>query len=237
MKSFYEIKNTGGIIDVDTESRKVKVAISKMGNVDHDNDIIDHGAYTKTIKERGPAGANLIWHLTDHQPSLKTAVGKFSELYTEGDYLIGITNVPNTTWGNDILEFYKSGHINQHSIGFKTIKNEKSKSSDVNIIKEVLLYEGSAVLWGANPNTPTISVGKSLSAEEATAEIGRVTSEIAMLAKSMKDGRYSDDAFEMIEMRMNQLSEQIKNITVPEPVSVQPSEINNTITNILNSLH
>ncbi len=129
-------------------TRKVKVAISQMGSKDYDNDVIDHGAYNKTMAERGPKGANLIWHLTDHNPSLKSAIGKFSELYVEGDYLVGITDVPNTTWGNDVLEFYKSGHINQHSVGFRTIKAEaqqKGQAEEYNLIKEILLFEGGGV--------------------------------------------------------------------------------------------
>lgn len=245
MKNWYEIKNTSNsVMDVDGEGRKVKVAISEMGSVDFDGDIIDHGAYTKTLSERGPKGANLIWHLTDHNPSLKTAIGKFSELYVDNNQLVGITNVPNTTWGNDVLEFYKSGHINQHSIGFRTIKNEQQKheGADINLIKEVLLYEGSAVLWGANINTPTLEVGKALSKEEATSEIVKINDEVAMLIKSLRDGRFTDSAFEMIEMRLSQLQERIKNlthvITLPEAVSVEPKsdESIDTISNILTSL-
>ena len=112
MKSLYEIKNVSdSVLDVDGNSRKVKVAISEMGSLDLDNDVIDSGAYTKTLKERGPQGANLIWHLTDHNPSIKTAIGKFSELYIDGNKLVGVTDIPNTSWGNDMLEFYKTGHI------------------------------------------------------------------------------------------------------------------------------
>ncbi len=120
------------------------------------------------MAERGPKGANLIWHLTDHNPSLKSAIGKFSELYVEDNYLVGVTDVPNTTWGNDVLEFYKSGHINQHSVGFRTIKqeNQKSQEGEYNLIKEILLFEGSAVLWGANMNTPTLEVNKSLTSQD-----------------------------------------------------------------------
>lgn len=216
MKTFYEIKNISNTVaDVDTVSRRVKVAISEMGSKDLDNDVIDTTAYNKTIPERGPKGAGLIWHLTDHIPSLKNAVGRFSELNVDGNKLIGVTDIPNTTWGNDVMEFYKSGHINQHSIGFKTVKNEimnKGKSDEYNLIKEILLYEGSAVLWGANPNTPTISAGKSLTKDEADKEVGKLTEELAMLTKSLRDGRFTDNGFELLDIRFNQLSERIKNI-------------------------
>ena len=67
MKTYFEQKMIADSVrDVSENDRRVKVAISKMGNVDHDGDVIDHGAYTKTVTERGPKGANLIWHLTDH---------------------------------------------------------------------------------------------------------------------------------------------------------------------------
>lgn len=232
--------------DVSEADRRVKVAISKMGNVDHDGDVIDHGAYTKTITERGPKGANLIWHLTDHNPSLKSAIGKFSDVYTEGDYLVGITNIPNTSWGNDVLEFYKSGHINQHSIGFKTIKSEAVKGvTPYNLIKEVFLYEGSAVLWGANSMTPTLTVGKSISKDEAIAEHERLSKELGLLMKSLKDGRFTDEAFEFIEIRTAQIHEAIKtllNTDVTQPVeAVEPkvdfSGLNSNINNLLKQLN
>lgn len=162
----YEIKSIdGGVLDVDDKTRRVKTAWNKTGIKDSDKDIIESSAYDKTIKERGPKAKNLIWHLTDHRPSLKDAIGKPTELMMEGEHLVAITDIPNTTWGNDVLEFYKTGIINQHSIGFATIKKEVFHDDDwlkrYTVIKEVQLYEGSAVLWGANEHTPTLSVGKS----------------------------------------------------------------------------
>lgn len=231
MNTFFQTKTVdNSVLDVNDKGRQVKVAISQVGSKDLDNDIIDSGAYTKTISERGPKGSNLIWHLTDHNPSLKNAVGKFSELFMEGNYLVGVTNIPNTTWGNDVLELYKTGNINQHSIGFRTIKSEPvdaGKSTEYNLIKEVLLYEGSAVLWGANPNTPTLSAGKNLTIEEKQSELESLQKEMTVLSKSLKDGRFTDESFELIEIRFKQVQERIselfKNITQPvqtvEPVN------------------
>lgn len=229
MKRFFEVKSiSDSVKDVSEKDRRVKVAISHMGSKDFDNDVIENTAYTKTVKERGPQGANLIWHLTDHNANLKNAVGKFSEMFVEGDHLIGITNIPNTTWGNDVLEFYKTGHINQHSIGYKTIKAEiqnKGKDDEYNLIKEVFLYEGSAVLWGANINTPTL--GKSITKEDLQNEHETLSKELSLLLKSLKDGRFTDDAFEFIEIRVAQINEAIKSllsqeITQPVIETVEP---------------
>ena len=227
----YEIKNiTGGILDIDDKSRRVKVAISEVDMKDFDDDVIDYKAYDVTIKQRGPLGKGLIWHLTDHNPSLKSAIARFKELYMEGKHLVGVSDVPNTTWGNDILELYKTGNINQHSIGFKTVKSEPvkndSKFGDYTLIKEVMLFEGSAVLWGANPSTPTISVGKSLTKEEVKNEYIKTHEEINDLSKLLKKGRLSDDSFELIEIRYEQLMEKLQKLfvqaTQPDVKSVEP---------------
>ena len=204
MKSFYEIKSVpDSVKDVDAASRRVKVVLNETGSKDLDNDVIEMGAFKKTISERGPKGKNLIWHLTDHWPDLKHAVGKFSELYEEGNQLVGITNIPETTWGNDVLELYKTGTINQHSIGFRITKAEPVNAGDPNehrLIKEVLLYEGSAVLWGANPNTPTLTVGKSLEPKDALEQYNR-------LNKAMKDGNYTDETFSILEAQLKQIEQ------------------------------
>lgn len=246
MKKWFEVKTVSDSVrDVSENDRRVKVAISHMGSIDHDRDMIDHGAYTKTLNERGPMGANLIWHLTDHNPSLKSAVGKFSELNVEGDYLVGVTNIPNTTWGNDVLELYKSGHINQHSIGFKTIKREDAKDGgDYSIIKEVMLYEGSAVLWGANSNTPTLDAGKSLTIEEKAQLHEKLSKELELLMKSLRDGRFTDDTFEFMQIRLAQVNEAIKNLlaidtTQPVIETVEPVNVkglDSAITDFINSL-
>ena len=54
MKKYFELKTIADSVkDVSEKDRRVKVAISHMGSKDFDNDVIEHTAYTKTIKERG----------------------------------------------------------------------------------------------------------------------------------------------------------------------------------------
>jgi HK97 family phage prohead protease len=213
----YEIKNIdGGVVDVDTTARRVKTAWNKTGVMDHDKDIVEKSAFDKTIKERGPKGKNLIWHLTDHRASLKDAVGKPSEIMMEGDFLVAITDIPNTTWGNDVLEHYKAGTINQHSIGFVTVKREVFNDDDwekrYQVIKEATLYEGSAVLWGANEFTPTLTVGKSLTKEQRETEFKKTIEDLANLSKLFRSGHLTDQSFELIEIKMSQLSDRLQQL-------------------------
>jgi HK97 family phage prohead protease len=218
LKRLYEIKNVQqSVVDIDRASRRVKNVYSRMGNKDLDEEVIEPGAFNKTISERGPKGVNLIWHLTDHWATLKNAVGKFSEIYEEGNQLIAVTDIPKTTWGNDVLEFYATGHINQHSIGFRVTKSEQVNAEtpeEYRLIKEIMLWEGSTVLWGANPNTPNISVGKSATKEEQVSEFHKMNDELTLMLKSLKSGSFTDDTFELIELRVNQTQEKIKTLFI-----------------------
>lgn len=207
-------------LDVDDSNRRVKIAIASMENLDRDQDIIISTAANKTIKERGPGGTNEIWHLIDHNYTLRSALGKFQELYmgTSGDEqnkLIGVNMLPNTSLGRDIWEHYKSGAINQHSITFTVVRATPAELLlDNNTIKyrrieEIALWEGSAVLWGANPSTPTLSVGKSIK-ELAVEASGKMD----ILEKCLRSGKYSDEFFSLIELQIKSIKQYIADLEI-----------------------
>lgn len=244
MKNFEVKSMSGGVLDVDDKSRRVKVAVSEVGSKDLDNDIIDGSAYTKTVKERGPAGANMIWHLTDHMPTLAKAIGKPVEITLDGNKLVFVTDMAKTSWGNDVLEMYKSGMINQHSIGFRTIKSEPvgaGTNSEYRLIKEVLLYEGSAVLWGANPNTPTLTVGKSLNKTDIEKDFFATLKELNNLAKGFRSGNFTDDTFELIEMQIVQKTELLQQLyrsaTQPAEEAVEPDTEGKSLLDVLSTFN
>ena len=209
-----------GVEDVDKESRKVKAVWARMSNVDLDNDIISTAAFTKTINERGPQGKNLIWSLVDHKTSMKYALGKPKELYVEGDALIAVTEVIETEMGEDMLKLYEAGLINQHSIGFSTIKSEMDNSTGIRTITELMLYEGSAVLWAANPETPTISIYKGMDAEVVKETLnGR----LEKLIRAFKHGTFTDETFSLLEIEIKQIQTAINEITTqPAAKAVEP---------------
>jgi HK97 family phage prohead protease len=204
-----EFKSLEGSV-IDISARRVKVAISEVDSKDLDNEIIAKDAYTKTISERGPGAANLIYHLGDHMPTTKSVIGKPSEIGMQGNKLYFVTDIVKTPYGNDMLEHYKSGIINQHSVGFSTIRAIQPKQEgDPRILTEVKLYEGSAVLWGANPNTPTLSVGKSI--EELISESDLMLKEFTLIKKASK-GPVTDETAELLEIRLEIYETRLKNI-------------------------
>lgn len=223
MKGIIQYKDLHGkqstiVKDIDTVSRTVKIAIASFNNLDRDGDIILPTAVTKTIKERGPQGTNEIWHIADHVYLIEHALSKFSELYVEGDYLIGVSSPSKTRLGNDVMELYTDGHINQHSIGFSVISEEQQRGGP-NIIKELAMWEGSTVLWGANANTPTFGVIKSLTKAEAADMMDRTI-------KSLSSGRYTDETFKLLELQLKFIQQRLLSpddaTTAPEEKSTQP---------------
>lgn len=204
-------------LDVDPSSRRVKNAFNKVGVLDSDKDIIDENAYNKTLQERGPKAKNLIWHQADHSWSITKSLGKFQELYVDKStgYLTGVTEIRKTSFGNDVLEFYSVGDINQHSIGFSVTKrdvfNAEDYSTRYSIIRELKMYEGSTVLWGANEFTPNLSVGKGeLKSPEEMAQ--KYLGELEKLTVSLRKGNFTDETCELLEFRILQLRTELKQI-------------------------
>ena len=199
------------VMDVDTEQRRVKAVWARTGNVDLDNDIIVPEAFTKTLKERGPSGKNLIWSLVDHCAEMEAVIGKPEQLYVEGDMLIAITPIVMTETGEDILKMYDAGLINQHSIGFTTINSNVGKDG-VRTITELKLYEGSAVLWAANPETPTISVKSEVKKEQLATRLEK-------LLKAFKGGRFTDETFALMEIEIKRIQSELLEIEIVKEIT------------------
>jgi HK97 family phage prohead protease len=217
----YQVKDiSNGIEDMDIRSRNVKTVWAMCGNVDLDNDVIVPEAFTKTIQERGPIGKNLIWSLVDHKSSMKYALGKPKELYVEGNALIAVTEIIETEMGEDMLKLYEANLINQHSIGFSTIKSEMDNSTGIRTIKELMLYEGSAVLWAANQETPTLAMYKGMEQAEVQETLnGR----LEKLLKAFKHGTFTDETFSLLEIEIKQIQKAISDLTTqPAAKAVEP---------------
>jgi len=196
------------ILDVDNKTRTVKVVWAAIGNKDYDGDVIAPGAFDRTIRERGPIGKKLIWSLVDHYATTKHSFGKPKELYVEGDRLIAVTDIVMTDAGEDILKLYEAGCINQHSIGFSTINDEYDRETKTRTIKEVMLYEGSAVLWGANELTPTIDL-KSLTKPQQQKNI---YDRLERLKSAIRNGSFTDETFSLLEIEFSQLQKAVSEI-------------------------
>jgi len=212
-------------LDIDTAKKSVKIAIGETETIDHDEELITPTAAIKTMKENGPSGSNEIWHLLDHTPKSFSALSKFSEMGMYGKYIGGVSNYKDSfAWREVAWPLYESGDFTQHSIGFKTIKSEKRNG--YREIQEIKLYEGSAVLWGANSNTPTLAVMKSLGIDPLKDDL---ISRIERLSKGLLTGQYEDDSHRsLIVIELEQIKKDVFDIvksTEPEMKSTLPEDI------------
>lgn len=139
--------------DMDNGQKAVTVTgyLSVFGVEDSDGDVIQRGAFSRTIAENGPTGKGRIKFLREHD--YRKPIGKFTVL-KEDDYGLFFEAVLNmTTEGKDAAILYQSGELTEHSIGFEPIGYQRREANNYDAgwnFTEVKLWEGSAVLWGAN---------------------------------------------------------------------------------------
>lgn len=149
-------KGFDSVVTVDEQSRTVSGYLASFGTIDDDRDMIIKGAFAKSLAERGVNSTTnrKIAYLWQHD--MKEPIGKFTMLAEDDKGLYFEAVVDDIELGNRVLTQYKSGTLNQHSIGFKYVwdKTEYDESNDVYILKEVNLFEGSVVTLGMNENTP-----------------------------------------------------------------------------------
>lgn len=216
----YIVKNLGEAVvkDIDTKQGVVVGYFSRFGNVDSDNDIIARGAYAKSISENGPnSKRSRIAHLWMHQTD--QPIGKLMSL-EEDEYGLKFTSkMSQSTKGRDVLTMYEEGIINEHSVGFEGIKwddevkDQKKPWDRLRTYKEVKLWEGSSVVFGANPDTPTESV-KANDPESVAKAVAR----LEKLQKTLRNGNsLSDEAFIQLEIECAQILKDLSSLAAQEP--------------------
>jgi len=115
--------------DIDEKAGIVKGYGSIFGNRDSDDDVIERGAYTKTIKENG-SRVRYLW-----QHDITKPIGKMTELYEDEKGLAFVAEVPKTTLGRDALELMKYGVINENSVGILPIVKDWHEEEKTRYIK------------------------------------------------------------------------------------------------------
>lgn len=215
----YEVKNLAlAVKDIDTVGRRVKVAFAAFNNIDSDRDVIRKGAFAKSINERGPAStsnrqiAHLRYHDWEHQ------IGKLVSLEETDTHLIGVSEMGRSTKGEDAFLDYQDGIIREHSIGFNYIPDKMQLIGEGDTayfeIKEVFLWEGSAVTFGANSLTPTLDVSKGNKVEV----LEKLNEEMATFINALKNGKGTDERLYAIEMGLKVCQQKYNSLVNFEPV-------------------
>ena len=149
-----------------------------FGNVDSGGDVIEKGAFAKTISE----DFDRIKILSQHQ-DFELPIGKPLELREDDKGLFIRAKISDTQKGRDIQTLLKDGVLNELSIGYDAIDFYYDGDTQVRHLKELRLWEVSIVTWGMNE----------------LAQINEVKSLVESLRLEAKSGKLSRSKLESLK--------------------------------------
>tara|TARA_A100001201_G_scaffold47679_1_gene47828 strand:- start:3085 stop:3771 length:687 start_codon:yes stop_codon:yes gene_type:complete len=196
--------------DIDEKAGIVKGYGSIFGNKDSDNDIIEKGAYKKTLEETGSRVKYIYQH------DITQPLGRMKELYEDDKGLAFVAEIPKTRLGEDVMALIKAGVITENSVGIMPVVKEYEDDKDIRYIKEVKLYEVSAVTLAANSEAKIHEV----KGKHKTADIFKDS--ITSINKLLKEANISDELGFDIEYVLQCLKKNI-DFTKPTEEDTLPS--------------
>lgn len=180
--------------DIDLKARTVRGVANTYKFVDSVGDILMPKCCAKSIKERGPASKAIAKIKFARNHDLNCIAGKLTLLEETEDALIFEAAMGRSDLGRNTLNDYQDEMIDNHSIGYQEVY-EKTKVVKVNtpewddmltwiknpqdlagfsqvyLVKEIKLYEISAVAFGANSDTPFLGMAKNLTTESVISKL------------------------------------------------------------------
>jgi|TARA_R100000149_G_scaffold12056_1_gene4561 HK97 family phage prohead protease len=172
--------------DDDEEKGRFSGYGSIFNNKDLGNDVVQQGAFSKSLARKGPKGVKMLYQHDQKQP-----IGVFEEILEDNRGLkVKGRLAMGTQKGREVYELMKMGAIDGLSIGYRVSPkgyhhDEKTKAR---IIKEVDLMEISAVTFPMNQRAKIQAVkgeGKSVREwEEILRDAGELSRSEAKVAAS-----------------------------------------------------
>ena len=159
-KDFLEVKSELKAYEDEDEENKEYGEFegygSVFGNKDLGNDVIEKGAFSKSLRKRKAKGVKLLYQHKSDMP-----IGVFDEIKEDEHGLVVKGRLAlKTQAGAEAYELLKMGALDGLSIGFRVNPKEVSydKRANKRIIKEVDLMEVSLVTFPMNPQATVRSV-------------------------------------------------------------------------------
>lgn len=248
LKISYQVKsNLSDYKEVDTNSRIIKAIANTYNYYDFDNDVLRKGSAKISIDQRGANSNALdkILYAKFHdltQLNGKSLIEKETKV-NGNDVLYVETKLLETPAGEETLLQYKNEIINQHSIGFRykdityldnesaewanfikdLINPEEAEKNGFGYdVKEIELYEWSAVSFGANKLTPFLGV----KSENKNIQLQGLYQKMDALIKvANKQDKHNKKIFELQYMQLKQLiAETINNVSFDKSICKNKSD-------------
>ncbi|MHA1796601.1 MAG: HK97 family phage prohead protease [Promethearchaeota archaeon] len=229
-KSYVVVSPKEGVAvkDIDMTKRIVTGFFNSFNYFDSHSDVLIMGSTKRSISDRGPVSNAVakIKHALFHD--LQLLPGKIEVLEEKTiDGVSGLyfeTRMAETTLGNDTLINYQEKVYDNHSIGFR-YKNLEFHEADTDgfdrvvamlinpgdaidkgylwEVKEIELFEGSTVPFGANELTPSLGV----KSDNPVALQMKLVERIQRLGKQLKGGTQSDGMLKNFQIELMQLEQ------------------------------
>ena len=216
-------------MDIDEGSRRVKGMLSAFNVIDSDRDLILRGAFAKSINDRGPKSVSnrKIAYLWSHD--ILQPIGKFLELEETDEGLLFVAEMGRSTIAQDSFLNYQDGIIKEHSIGFQYCFDKMNYVDPYDAekrgykdgffeISELKLFEGSAVIFGANEFTPTLEVAKG---ETVVSRRDAIEGQVQSVIKAIRDGKGTDNRLQFLDIFLEQLTTKYRSLL---DIASKPSE-------------
>ena len=138
---------------------------STFGNIDHAGEIVERGAFTKTLKNRTQPVRFLWQHLT-HEP-----IGVIEDMGVDSKGLWFRARFDDTDLGQRARKCLLSGSVDSFSIGYRVINwlNDDVKGRPVVRLTEIALMEISVVTFPCNEDAKATAVKAAVQAAAAPA--------------------------------------------------------------------
>ena len=137
------------------------------------------------------------------------------ELYEDEKGLVFTASVPKTQLGTDVIELMKAGVITENSVGIMPIV--KQMKGDYREIREVKLYEISAVTMAANDQAKILDI-------KGMVDIDQVYNRYDNICKLLRKGNISDEMGYALESEILKLKTYFVNATQPVEETTEPVE-------------
>lgn len=201
---------------------RIKGYASVFGKVDWYDDIVQRGAFSKTLAERPKV--KVLWQ---HNPDCP--IGKPVAM-SEDDYGLAVEFDLNleVEKGREAYSLLKQGAIDGLSIGFETIKDSMDRSTGLRTIEEVRLWEFSVVTFQAQEAAMAMDV-RSMSIESASAlvrfEKARLgLRELAPSLRSALAGENKTATIEILDAVIGELMSLRETIDGADDVAEEPGK-------------
>lgn len=148
-----------------------------FGNIDSGGDIIEPGAFTKTLAEGWERVKILALHNDYWLP-----IGRPLELREDANGLFLSAKISDTSMGRDVKVLLKDGVLAELSIGYDPVVFDYD-ADGIRHLREVKLWEISIVTWAMNPEA-TVTDYKSM--QDAAGRLAAIKSGIE---RDIKEGR------------------------------------------------